>query len=842
MLKRIFTHYLRPIVAIVIVLLLVCFATINSFKTSSTMNIITRDELQNNWRTDYDLLIRPTTSEANTGDLSELVRRSDMGNIRGGITLEQYEIIKGIEGVLVAAPISFIGYISSNIFEFSFDFDEEGFYVTEQSVKIFDGIRYRDYIKDNGGRVTQYKKDAESIENQIDFIRNGGWVTTSGSMGIPGRDNYFWSLIAVDPIAEAKLLHLDQAIIEGEYLPNLNQLLETRGMPLIPILLQKKSFDVLTSYTISKVDLDPQISRDEIMALGGEEYIKQLPREQVFHIEYNPYSDDLLYYYGRIDIEEGQLVKLDDRMTKILGTPFLYELGEVEFKQAGDLEGFPLLEATAIGHQGEQIYYRSLESSLFDKPFGFDLYGIFDSNLLVNPYVTSDQPKSPDYYNPDIVYFTHDVKGNPIDQRVEYRNSPYKNTYSTGGVDAITTLEGAKFFLGDAPISIIRVIVDGVGERSVKNMEKVEKVAAEIREKTGLNVDVMIGAADRKVQVFLDDYEGVPGYGYILEGWSQAGASFAISERVSSTNIFLLVFVLFVGWISLSLIYRNYVEVRKKEIYICYTVGWSKRAIIKLLLKESCIVFMAVLTILLITKFMIGEYWSWEQFNDGLLCFIVFALLSNVFLFILPLLRDIEQNKNLRSFGESIANIWTKSSMKTMWGYLYRNLLRYPIRTLLKFCILSLTQIYIILFLLVKQSSSSFLILTFLGEGIDLLLEPYQWFIFYIGLFLSVSGYMGILVNQYVKRSQEVQLYRVWGWNSKKYYRLFLLEEIITSFLAICIGLGIGYFITRYVIEVDLTGMAYIGMFVGSLIISAVIALIIARVVPNKQLSLKMFV
>lgn len=97
---------------------------------------------------------------------------------------------------------------------------------------------------------------------------------------------------------------------------------------------------------------------------------------------------------------------------------------------------------------------------------GFEIIGRFDASLLENTYTTSDNPVPPDYYQPEDVLITHDVDGNEYDEPYVYQSTPYKDGYYTGGIDAITTLAAAEYMLGDRPISLIRVIVDGVGERS----------------------------------------------------------------------------------------------------------------------------------------------------------------------------------------------------------------------------------------------------------------------------------------------------------------------------------------------------------------------------------------
>src|SRR5699024_2599015 len=116
-------------------------------QTTERMKIQASDHLTNKWRTGYDLLISPTSSDLSTevdvvGD--GLVRRSDLANHGEGISLEQYEVIKNIDGVQVAAPLSFIGYVEDDGFRIDYGIENYGFYLREQALQVFDGIKFRD--------------------------------------------------------------------------------------------------------------------------------------------------------------------------------------------------------------------------------------------------------------------------------------------------------------------------------------------------------------------------------------------------------------------------------------------------------------------------------------------------------------------------------------------------------------------------------------------------------------------------------------------------------------------------------------------------------------------------
>ncbi|HEY6479623.1 MAG TPA: hypothetical protein VIZ00_06320 [Streptosporangiaceae bacterium] len=64
-----------------------------------------------NYRSAYDILVRPRGSTTALERSRGLVRPNYLSGIFGGISLRQYHLIEHLPGVKVAAPIAMIGYI-----------------------------------------------------------------------------------------------------------------------------------------------------------------------------------------------------------------------------------------------------------------------------------------------------------------------------------------------------------------------------------------------------------------------------------------------------------------------------------------------------------------------------------------------------------------------------------------------------------------------------------------------------------------------------------------------------------------------------------------------------------
>src|SRR5262249_45274822 len=64
-----------------------------------------------NARSAYDILVRPAGSRTSLENSTELVQSSYLANTPSGITMAQYDRIRSMPGVDVAAPVAVIGYV-----------------------------------------------------------------------------------------------------------------------------------------------------------------------------------------------------------------------------------------------------------------------------------------------------------------------------------------------------------------------------------------------------------------------------------------------------------------------------------------------------------------------------------------------------------------------------------------------------------------------------------------------------------------------------------------------------------------------------------------------------------
>ncbi len=89
------------------------FVVLTGVTTTSRLEVT--GAVERNTRAAYDILVRPTGARTTLEAERRLVRPNYLSGIYGGITLEQYEQVKTVAGLDVAAPIAMLGHSLSRV-------------------------------------------------------------------------------------------------------------------------------------------------------------------------------------------------------------------------------------------------------------------------------------------------------------------------------------------------------------------------------------------------------------------------------------------------------------------------------------------------------------------------------------------------------------------------------------------------------------------------------------------------------------------------------------------------------------------------------------------------------
>ena len=163
--------------------------------------------VQQKWNVSYHILVRPPSAKL-TDPQNRLIEPNIQTGITGGIALEQWDQIKRIPGVDIAAPLSILGYANMNlVFPEKATLDEPGVYRETVTVTANNGLR-----------------DQTALSFSRYFVR-GPWYMENSEESITtyGVSSYFdenlsmgdlFLMAGVDPTHEARLVGLDHSVLE----------------------------------------------------------------------------------------------------------------------------------------------------------------------------------------------------------------------------------------------------------------------------------------------------------------------------------------------------------------------------------------------------------------------------------------------------------------------------------------------------------------------------------------------------------------------------------------------------------------------------------------------------
>ena len=599
-----------------------------------TIEVTSTAEVAEHWRGKYDILVRSESSVSDAERETRLVEGNYLGTSYGGITEEQYALIKSIEDVEVAAPVATVGYFVNftgavlvrldpgevnTLYRFTFNWsgDDPTLQNEEAQIAYFATTDFSENIFAEGDLF-------------IDLLMSSTQQYALMNIGIlPSQ----WVLVAgIDPQQEAQLVGLDTAILAGAYLEDapLAEGLENRTKKTkIPLIVNDQNYTELgVSMKIEALPLENSTETMKIIQTkGGAEW--QTTLQGIYDARLD--TEGQLIVADQLDLSAGrkplaiQSVVFStssapeigsdlpgssyttgggvniDRDIALLPGSYHYETQP----QSPFSDGLPLFKLEAYGTWGEMlgseleearaewntayfenlplipddtILYRPLQIAQ-QKEFLFDVKGIYDlSDIHSSIDALTYAPLG--IYDPPEAELKYDESAQPLSaQMILPGLNP--GAVVTRPPLALTSLQGASYLSGrEDYIDAIRVRVSGIEAYSEENLHKVERVASEIGERTGLHVDIIAASSPRKVWV------NVPGMGYLEEAWTTLGAVQHITQGINAMNIALLGIFLIVSGVFIAFTTNVSLMSRIEEIGVLRSVGWRKEDVFRYLLSE----------------------------------------------------------------------------------------------------------------------------------------------------------------------------------------------------------------------------------------------------------------
>ncbi|MGO8948049.1 MAG: ABC transporter permease [Ktedonobacterales bacterium] len=600
--------------------------------TTQTTVFRTTQIINQNWRPTYDLVVVPAHEAVSQGTA---IPPDQFEGYNGGISMGQYEQIRQLPGISVAAPIAFISYalFPTTTIELGSSRLAPGFYQLDWTLTAFNGQQ----------QITEYQSSTDifasdscsgfcdlsmSQQDQLAaigvgdyfFPLNGPYLT-----GVPNPGSFL--LAAIDPVAENQLVHLDNSIVQGSPLPSQKSLSLDATQPAISGMnanVQVPNYDVpllINTQLPSKITLHASFNRlltdvtdpQRIAALGGSSYLDRLPQQTIFSGDVRIAQNNLqIFSKGAVLAQNGSSLGIQDAGQSSFALNFTARPSSLTYRSTPSPAGLPGPTYTLVpsspqnpaGTSGSEVAFRPLNplpgttdqqdgtigytyQAVYDTIYNGNTYtaqpvGEFDGSRLSAQFANVLNWLPENTYTSSPIVLHDDAQGHPV-APTNILPTTNQAGFTLQPPLALTTLAAAQQICGDDCISVIRVRVTGNVTPNEAGWKRVAQVAQEIDQRTGLQAIVTLGSSPQSTLVYIPgvkagQYPGatqtIPPVGWVEERWIVVGAGIDYLNQVGATQTLLLGAVLLVclGYVAVTM--SSLVSSQRRALAVLSAVGW----------------------------------------------------------------------------------------------------------------------------------------------------------------------------------------------------------------------------------------------------------------------------
>jgi hypothetical protein len=616
---------------------------------SHTAQARTVGKVSANFSPAYDILVRPKGARSAVESKTGTVAPDFLSGIYGGITMAQWHRIERIPGVQVAAPIAMAAYtqLQASVFvpvpasalkgsgrqlyriSTTWVSDDGASRVAQPSSYLYvtplplksgsglgkpatDGAGTGCVVGDGSllapgtspfGTLAQSTASCWSRVNQYDM---------AGSAHAEAGYYVTWNIpvliAAIDPDAEARLDGLSKALVSGSYLK------ENQGVSgvKIPVLASSNSgMDEYVQTTLQQLTA-PSAMPD--MGAGWASTQPSVPGRTVATVHTTAQQ---VYSAVRKNPPTVQVITGPPAPTDTAtGTPIAgyWSVGPLNYRRtaAGALavrqvtnpesatwytgDGYPVSMdnaesqyRTVTNHQRAPTHIADLEPSTLSL---IKITGVFDPAKMKVFSALSEVPLGD--YQPVAAAPASTASRRPLhggdllpNQNIGGLVSQSVNLITT--LSALPELEHRQQFTGVPardPISVIRVRVAGVTGAGALSRERINAVAQQIEQRTGLDVDVVAGSSPSPVTIDLPAGKfGQPPL-TLTQDWVKEGVAVLILKAVDKTSIALYILILVVCVLFVGNAATAAVRGRRRELGVLASLGWRRSRLFATVLGE----------------------------------------------------------------------------------------------------------------------------------------------------------------------------------------------------------------------------------------------------------------
>lgn len=787
-----------------------------SLLSDSVTGTVTRTYEQT-WRAPYDILVHmPLPDSPNIPDLSE---PNVLTTLPPGISKEQLEVVESVPGVSVAAPLATVGYVSIGPrFIFPAGKDQVLIDPSKPRLEELDPGVYR-FTNTAQSHVSA---TAETVTDRwVVGLRNSkggppGWLP-AGSWVI---DSEHWSslgaaaptlMVGVDPTAEDLLTGLSRAMKDGRYFepsdgtlvtedeePYQGQVLRSTQFTL-PVLINDQAFDGLT-FTTSAEMLDQQFQAtktvyrrtftgQEILAAFRETEKQPFPPQfpllgwsgqLAYRNSTSPFAERWPAAVSLKPIDSAEVNRFFNRESDLTpGSEDAAELGPT-FRQW-----------TPSSQDPREPGLRRIE---------FTVLGTFEASRL-------SVVKNPDSQLPLMTYRPAeaaqalDASGRPVNPPRVVSGGLTPTGFLSSPPVLLTTLDAALKINGDRAINAIQVKVQGSEHFTPEDVAQVRQVADEIRKRTGLVAEVVMGSSPMNVLVHVPASNGHPDLGWFQEQWIHKNAAVTTVQQAEFGYSAFIAMVLLVALLYAVATGLAGVAARRRELGVVAALGWSAKALRSSAVAEQ-LLFALAAGLLAAVAAAYGRAAPWTvgiTFLAGLLVYLPAVMAAG------HVAARVSPGDALR-WGDTAPGKRVLAGIGVM-PLAASSLMGRPGRTVLTVGAIALPTALMLVLAFISRHLSGVLYTTVAGQYTALKVGPLQYVAGVVGLAIAAVTAFDLVRQNAIDHRDERGLLSALGWPRNWIARTMVTEGML-------LGMAAGLF-------GDLLGLAVLALLYGPAVAAA---------------------
>lgn len=683
----------------------------------------------------------------------------------------------------------------------------------------------------NNGISDEKEMSHSYFPYQVWDVMNKGGEYGVGAPYINLIVSEFSLLVGIDPVQEAKLVGLDQAIIDkgsSRYFDDADtyHMIEDKygDFHEFPIIVNQNTFiDKVEEITFERLDIaihDENANEimEDVKDKGGKSYLDAIEGKVVETFSYTG-EEIFQTFVGNmtgIDWKTGEAIvskekeitadsswmEVNDDATFIVFKPSPLEYKEMtspyadRWPYAYQVTPFQPSEDADGDHENKQTLREPnyFASNFTDFPhMKPNWIGFYDaSNLAISKDPTTELPM--ETYRPASAEFVMDAEGNPINPPKQLKPTGDPYGFLTDPPGMLTTIEAAEQLLGDQPISAIRVKVAGITDMSDESEIILERIAEEIENKTGLITDITLGSSPQLALTFVPGLNGNEDIGWLQQPWVNIGSSISIFREAKDSFSGVVASVIAVAVVYVWASGIVHLLARRKEFAVLLSIGWRPGQLGRLLILESTIIglFVAFISWLMLSFVYISSDTTvtFSRFLwTGLFGLIIYMLGT-----IIPIIltRTISPYEAMRT-GEISSKSKRLFQAKGINRMAFNHFIGKWKRSMLSVISIALPTALLAVFLLITFRLKGILYTSLLGEYIAVEVGPAHYVAIIISLIIAILTTAEIMWQNVSERKEEISLLQALGWKRWSIRRLILIEGVFSGLFAAFIGLTIAF-------------------------------------------------